>query len=503
MKSQISLAKRVSIGALVFGSITGAVVASVVCWIKCQIIGNQIGSTFASKLIPDNPAVTLLTTHDSQFGYMLAFPAETLAVLSVALSVLVPIGSLLGAGLWGLYSSTAKFQKGASNFNILIAFPTLVIVCAVLVWQCFPNTSTAFIPSRWAQNIQERQAMFEDLTAHQELKGKRRKAIEDLLGQPDATSILRTKSPNTVAYHCGLNRLLVISYDPKDESMVRYDLVPFDVPQVFVETAMPIAYDYQGHPLSWQTESFTLAANLANIDVGGKRIQSPENIREETKAVLAKQIDGNGCLRVSATETPISDWTATRLDDAKIFICGCSEYDSEACQKGTWIFDSAKGSMAQGPAMSERRANPMLKRLHDGRVLIAGGLGFQGRRLASCEIYDPQSNTSSKAGCLLVPRTESGIAQLSNGDILIVGGTTNEGLRDAGGELTSTAELMSLKDGKFEHRFAGSLPIGRSDPIVVPTDQNRALVVGGWWVTGVMEDSAYYRGANLYIGNKE
>lgn len=489
---------------LLFGAITGAVIASMVCLIKCQIIGNQIGSAFASQLIPNNPAVTLFTTPDSKYGYMFGFPTETLALLTLALSLLMPIGSLLGAGLWWLYSLTSRFQKGASSFNILVAFPTFAIICAALIWQCFPNTSTAFIPSRWAQNISKRQAMFADLSAHQELKGKHRNIIEDLLGEPDATSILHTKSPNTVAYHCGLNQLLVLSYDPKDESIARYDLVPFDVPDnAFVEAAMPIAYDYQGHPLSWQTESFQLASNLASIDVGGKRIQSPENIREQTKAVLAKQVDSNGCLRVIPTEPPISDWTAAKLNDGKILICGCSEYDSDPCQRSTWVFDSANASIMKGPAMSERRAKPMLTLLHDGRVLIAGGLGFHGRRLASCELYDQPSNTLTGAGSLLIPRSESGIAQLSNGDVLIVGGKTNEGLSDAGGQLTSTAELMSLRDGKVEHRFAGNLPIGRYDPIVVPSDHNRALVVGGWWVYGLMEDERYYRGANVYIGNKE
>ena len=77
--------------------------------------------------------------------------------------------------------------------------------------------------------------------------------------------------------------------------------------------------------------------------------------------------------------------------------------------------------------MSVPRDAPLIARLADGRIFVAGGATeaenrVDARALASSEIYDPATDSWSAGPDLLEPRKDGHATQLADGSILIYGG---------------------------------------------------------------------------------
>jgi len=83
--------------------------------------------------------------------------------------------------------------------------------------------------------------------------------------------------------------------------------------------------------------------------------------------------------------------------------------------------------------------------LRDGRVLVCGGTGADGRALATAELYDPASDRWSPAGRLGEGRTKHAAVRLPDGRVLLVGGARD---RESRGRLAST-ELYDPAAGRF------------------------------------------------------
>ncbi len=75
------------------------------------------------------------------------------------------------------------------------------------------------------------------------------------------------------------------------------------------------------------------------------------------------------------------------------------------------------------------RSKPTLTLLPDGKVLAAGGIGrpdgLKHVMLASCELYDPATNTWSATGAMENPRWAHTATALADGRVLVTGGGTN------------------------------------------------------------------------------
>jgi hypothetical protein len=79
--------------------------------------------------------------------------------------------------------------------------------------------------------------------------------------------------------------------------------------------------------------------------------------------------------------------------------------------------------------------------LHDGRVVIVGGVGQGG--MAGAELWDPSQRTTRPAGALVIPRTDHVALLWSDGTVLIVGGD------DVSGEAARDPELWDPAGGGF------------------------------------------------------
>ncbi|MGA3030578.1 MAG: kelch repeat-containing protein [Candidatus Limnocylindrales bacterium] len=158
-----------------------------------------------------------------------------------------------------------------------------------------------------------------------------------------------------------------------------------------------------------------------------------------------------------------------------------------------------------GPTMASERTGYTATELADGRILLTGGyLGRGGTTpcgngvclvpsTATAEIYDPRTRTFSPTGSMNQPRVGHAAAPLHDGRVLVVGG-----MYDAGGIPVGTAEIYDPATARFrdlgalhqdtsgdepsqfslEPSTASLLTVLDSQTLTVLAD-GRVLIVGG------------------------
>jgi Zn-dependent protease with chaperone function len=121
-------------------------------------------------------------------------------------------------------------------------------------------------------------------------------------------------------------------------------------------------------------------------------------------------------------------------------------------------------------SMHDARANFAFAKLHDGSVLVAGGMQSVHRLLAGAELYDPRAATFRRVGSLAEPVAGAVATVLKDGNVLITGGRTNDGP-------TARASIFDTRRATFVQ--AGSLLFARSDHTATLLNDGRVLVIGG------------------------
>lgn len=118
------------------------------------------------------------------------------------------------------------------------------------------------------------------------------------------------------------------------------------------------------------------------------------------------------------------------------------------------------------------RFSPSATLLSNGEVLVAGGSG-NGVTLSSSELYNPVSKTFSATGSMSTPRGALTATLLPNGKVLIVGGISGQ----AGGGFLSSAELYDPSTRIFT--ITGTMNVARSGHSATLLPNDKVLIVGG------------------------
>ena len=133
--------------------------------------------------------------------------------------------------------------------------------------------------------------------------------------------------------------------------------------------------------------------------------------------------------------------------------------------------------------------------LRDGTVLVAGGTdGHPGGAgpMAAAELFDPVSRTWVATGSMLVGRANQTATLLSNGMVLVVGGSSTDG-REIG---LGSAELYDPITGTWA--ATGDMTQARSAHAATLLSDGRVLVAGGFESAGLAGGYDRLRSAEIY-----
>jgi hypothetical protein len=166
--------------------------------------------------------------------------------------------------------------------------------------------------------------------------------------------------------------------------------------------------------------------------------------------------------------------TATVLSDGRILFAG-GWTANRGARGSAELYDPATGTMSATGRMSVTRTGQTATLLSDGRVLMTGGVDESDTRLATSEIYDPKTGRFSATAGMSVSRDSHTATLLPDGRVLIVGGASGRYGRPP--EVQRSIEIFDPATNRFA--VAGQLTIPRYKHGAIAMTDGRVLIVGG------------------------
>ena len=165
--------------------------------------------------------------------------------------------------------------------------------------------------------------------------------------------------------------------------------------------------------------------------------------------------------------------TATLLLDGRVLIAGGEGYDAA---RSAELYDPKTSTFSKTGSMAKGHNVGTATLLLDGRVLIVGGWEYVSPtdrpESASADLYDPKTGAFTQTGSLPAARHFHTATRLLDGRVLITGGET-----PTDGSGTARAELYDPKTGTFSP--TGSMTVGRIFHTATLLRDGRVLVAGG------------------------
>lgn len=163
--------------------------------------------------------------------------------------------------------------------------------------------------------------------------------------------------------------------------------------------------------------------------------------------------------------------TATLLPNGKVLVAGGNEFSGYptflAATPTAELYDSAAGTFSATGSMSVARSLHTATLLTDGRVLIVGG---SPSGAPAAEVYDPVAGAFSATANMPATRLGHTATLLRSGEVLIVGGQNEDAA-------LATAELYDPKTNSFT--ATGSMSIPRTGHAATLLNSGNVLVTGG------------------------
>lgn len=160
--------------------------------------------------------------------------------------------------------------------------------------------------------------------------------------------------------------------------------------------------------------------------------------------------------------------TATLLHDGRVLIVGGMKYGGGSIAE-VEIFDPSKMSFIDAGRLNTARSGHAASLLPDGKVLIAGG--YNGGYLQTSEVYDPRSGRFSAGPMLTLARSEHTATTLPDGTILLAGGV--------GTGWTFLAETEIFDPSTFRFTAGGNMRTPRESHTATLLRNGKVLITGG------------------------
>ncbi|MEP6822659.1 MAG: kelch repeat-containing protein [Chthoniobacterales bacterium] len=167
---------------------------------------------------------------------------------------------------------------------------------------------------------------------------------------------------------------------------------------------------------------------------------------------------------------PRDNHTATLLADGRVLVAGgLTQMGADFPTTATCeIYDPATNSWAFTGTLHEARENHAAILLADGRVLVAGGVSDAALPLKSSEVYNPATGKWLQAAPMLTLRKSPKLALLPDGQVLVAGGN---------GRDLDYCERFNPDTGKWTD--TGDLIVGRRTYEMTRLDDGRVVLAGG------------------------
>jgi len=188
----------------------------------------------------------------------------------------------------------------------------------------------------------------------------------------------------------------------------------------------------------WRHTATRVGADRVVV-VGGAAIPSVGADIPEVPLVERYDASENEWVALGDLEPARADHVAVALPDGRVLVAaGVAETDSLALAE-TWFIDpGATGQdeepFTRGPDLLSPRARADARLLPGGRVIVCGGEDSDGQGVVGCEIWTPGGEDAlggwapaSDPGTLYTPRVGSKLALLDSGDVIVVGGQSDDG----------------------------------------------------------------------------
>ncbi|HYV48375.1 MAG TPA: kelch repeat-containing protein [Myxococcaceae bacterium] len=208
-----------------------------------------------------------------------------------------------------------------------------------------------------------------------------------------------------------------------------------------------------------------------------------DSIDGDLPVASAERYNLNGTWSSAGTMSGPRYWhSAALINDGtnteKVLVIGGRDFGGTL--KTAEIYNPATNSWSRAADMNFARWVFQTTALSDGRVLVSGGLDDGFNALKTAEIYDPQRNTWTRTGDMQVARYNAGAVRLSDGRVLFAGGTSDSGLQ-------LSAEIFNPATGTWS--ATGSMSVVRNAFGMSVLPDGKVLAAGG---------GADYPGAEIF-----
>ncbi|XXT20681.1 kelch repeat-containing protein [Sorangium sp. So ce429] len=233
-----------------------------------------------------------------------------------------------------------------------------------------------------------------------------------------------------------------------------------------------------------QDHTATLLGNGKVLIAGGKNFSSTFYASAELYDPLSNTWSVTGTLA-----TARAGHTATLLGSGKVLVAGGLGASYLASAE---LYDPTAGTWSPASSLGTIRSGHTATLLGSGKVLAVGGRN--GSYLTSAEIYDPTANTWTATLSMTVPRYRATATLLGSGKVLIAGGFYNPS-----GEQQS-AEIYDPNPVSPSWTTAASMSAKRSGHTATLLSNGKVLVTGGSSAasTGNASAEAYDPGTNTW-----